>query len=152
MYFQFLPTISLETHWGKLYFTKKALLVLTRHTFENRSRCETKTTDRKILFLKKWETCENQSHSLRDTCPYSELFWSVFFRIRTEYGEIFRIQSEYGKIRTRIIPNADMKLVWMYPGDDCSLFLFRFFNKNFWNIWNLERFMMHVFEIWRISN
>ena len=31
------------------------------------------------------------------------LFWSVFSRIRTEYGEIvfLRIQSECGKIRTR---------------------------------------------------
>ena len=27
--------------------------------------------------------------------------WSVFSRIRTEYGEILRIQSECGKIRTR---------------------------------------------------
>ena len=26
--------------------------------------------------------------SLREKCSYSELFWSVFFRIRTEYGEI----------------------------------------------------------------
>ena len=24
--------------------------------------------------------------SLRKNCPYSELFWSVFSRIRTEYG------------------------------------------------------------------
>ena len=29
--------------------------------------------------------------ALRKKCPYSELFWSVFFRIRTEYGEIIRI-------------------------------------------------------------
>ena len=35
--------------------------------------------------------------SLREKWPYSELFWSVFFRIRTEYGEI----------RTRITPNTD---------------------------------------------
>ena len=28
-------------------------------------------------------------------------FWSVFSRIRTEYGEILCIQSEYGKIRIR---------------------------------------------------
>ena len=28
-------------------------------------------------------------------------FWSVFSRIRTEYGEIDRIQSKCGKIRTR---------------------------------------------------
>ena len=26
--------------------------------------------------------------TLRKNCPYSELFWSVFSRIRTEYGEI----------------------------------------------------------------
>ena len=26
--------------------------------------------------------------ALRKTCPYSELFWSVFSRIWTEYGEI----------------------------------------------------------------
>ena len=26
--------------------------------------------------------------SLRKKCPYSELFWSVFSRIRTEYGEV----------------------------------------------------------------
>ena len=29
--------------------------------------------------------------ALRKKCPYSELFWSVFSRIRTEYGEILRI-------------------------------------------------------------
>ena len=28
---------------------------------------------------------------MREKCPYSELFWSVFSRIRTEYGEILRI-------------------------------------------------------------
>ena len=26
--------------------------------------------------------------ALSEKCPYSELFWSVFSRIRTEYGEI----------------------------------------------------------------
>ena len=26
-------------------------------------------------------------HALRKKCPYSELFWSVFYRIWTEYGE-----------------------------------------------------------------
>ena len=35
--------------------------------------------------------------TLRENCPYTELFWSVFSRIRTEYG----------KIRTRIAPNTD---------------------------------------------
>ena len=51
-----------------------------------------------------------QKDTLREECPYSELFWSVFSRIRIEYGEIqisLRIQSECGKIRTRISPNTD---------------------------------------------
>ena len=37
-------------------------------------------------------------------------FWSVFSRIRTEYGDLrvhLRIQSECGKIRTRKSPNTD---------------------------------------------
>ena len=28
------------------------------------------------------------TNSLREKCPYSELFWSVFSRIQTEYGEL----------------------------------------------------------------
>ena len=31
------------------------------------------------------------SYSLREKCPYSELFSSAFSRIRTKYGEILRI-------------------------------------------------------------
>ena len=45
--------------------------------------------------------------SLRKKCPYSELFWSAFSRIRTEYEVSLRIQSECGKMQTRIIPNTD---------------------------------------------
>ena len=37
------------------------------------------------------------SFALRKRCRDSELFWSVFFRIRTEYG----------KMRTKITPNTD---------------------------------------------
>ena len=47
---------------------------------------------------------------LREKCPYSELFWRAFSRIRTEYGQILRIshiQSECGKLRIRITPNTD---------------------------------------------
>ena len=40
---------------------------------------------------------------LQKNCPYSELFWFSFSRIRTEYGEILRI-SPYS-IRMR--ENAD---------------------------------------------
>ena len=37
--------------------------------------------------------------TLREKCLYSEFFWSVFSRIRTEYGDL-RIHSECRKIRT----------------------------------------------------
>ena len=40
-----------------------------------------------------------KQHSLREKCPYSELFCSEFSRIRTKYGEILslRIHSKYGR-------------------------------------------------------
>ena len=47
---------------------------------------------------------------LREKCPYSELFWSVFPRIWNNierYGISLRIQSECGKIRTRITRNTN---------------------------------------------
>ena len=42
--------------------------------------------------------------TLREKCPYSELFWFAFSRIWTEFGEILslRIQSKCGKMRNRI--------------------------------------------------
>ena len=42
-----------------------------------------------IKFLKFY--CRFHDLTLRKKCPYAELFWSVFSRIRTEYGEILRI-------------------------------------------------------------
>ena len=39
--------------------------------------------------------------ALREKCPSTGFFWTLFSRIRAEYGVSFRIQSEYGKIRTR---------------------------------------------------
>ena len=41
--------------------------------------------------------------TLRKKCPYSDLFWSAFFRIRTEYGEIRSISLYSVQIRE----NAD---------------------------------------------
>ena len=43
------------------------------------------------------------SFSRREKCSYSELFWSAFSRIRTEYGEIQSI-SPYS---VRMRENAD---------------------------------------------
>ena len=48
--------------------------------------------------------------SLREKCPFSELFWSAFFRIRTEYWEILRISLYSVRMlekQTRITPKTD---------------------------------------------
>ena len=56
------------------------------------------------------------SIALCEKCPYSELLWSVFSRIRTEYSQLEfssnwenadHIQSEYGKMQNRTTSNTD---------------------------------------------
>ena len=47
-----------------------------------------------------------QTYSLRKKCPYSELRWSKFSFIRTDFASI-RIQSECGEMQTRITPNTN---------------------------------------------
>ena len=42
-----------------------------------------------MCFLWKYESIYESNTATK--CPYSELFWSAFSRIWTEYGEIFRI-------------------------------------------------------------
>ena len=37
--------------------------------------------------------------ALREKCPYSELFWSIFSRIRTEFGEIWNISPYSVRMR-----------------------------------------------------
>ena len=53
---------------------------------------------------------QKEGLTLPKKCLYSELFWSAFFRIRTEYGERYvvslRILSDCGKMLTRITPNT----------------------------------------------
>ena len=45
-----------------------------------------------------------RTKSLREKCPYSELFWSKFSFIRTEYGEIFNPNTgKYGPGKTRYL-------------------------------------------------
>ena len=50
-----------------------------------------------------WNSVEISS--LSEKCPYSEIFWSAFSRIRTEYGEILRISSYSVRMRE----NTDQK-------------------------------------------
>ena len=50
------------------------------------------------------------NYSLRGKCPYSELFWPVFSRIWTKYGEIRGIYAylvRMRELRTRISLNMD---------------------------------------------
>ena len=54
--------------------------------------------------------------SLREKCPNTELFWSIFSCTGTEYGENLRIQSKYRKIRTRKTPHLDTFLVVFQTG------------------------------------
>ena len=56
---------------------------------------------------REWLVNPRKTQPLHKKCPYSEFFWSVFFRLRTEYGEIRNIQSKCGKIRTRKTTNTD---------------------------------------------
>ena len=62
-----------------------------------------------------------ESQLPRKKCSYSELFWSAFSRIRTEYGVSLRFQSECRKMQTKITPNADTFYVVNYS--DMKMFL-----------------------------
>ena len=44
-------------------------------------------------------------YALREKCPSSELFWSIFSRIRTEYGEILRISPYSVPMRENMYQN-----------------------------------------------
>ena len=73
--------------------------------------------------------------SLRKKCPYSELFWPAFSRIRTENGKILRIspnlvqmRENAGKMRTRITPTRDLfyavnskQIFWHFGKIQCRL-------------------------------
>ena len=55
------------------------------------------------LWVVIWAHVGDIYNSLREKCPYSELVWSAFFRIRTEYEEIFRVSPYSVQMRE----NAD---------------------------------------------
>ena len=69
--------------------------------------------------VKKYCSCDKLCQfSVRKKCPYSELFWSVFCRIRTEQGKILRISLHsvrMQKIRARITPNMELLLYMEHP-------------------------------------
>ena len=49
--------------------------------------------------------------SLREKCPYSEFFRSVFSRIWTEYGEILCISPNTDKLRIRALHAVKIYLI-----------------------------------------
>ena len=57
-----------------------------------RAECHVNYTGMKVDIIE-----QNVTLTLREKCPHSELFWSVFSRI----------PSKCRKIRTRITPNTD---------------------------------------------
>ena len=59
--------------------------------------------------------------SLRKKCRFSELFWSAFSRIRTEYGEILRPYS------VRMQENADQNNS-KYGHFPCSIYFIHIFS------------------------
>ena len=56
------------------------------------------------------------SLSLHKMCPYSEIFWSVFSRIRTEYGEI-RSTSPYSVWRRENTHQKKLP-IWHFSRND----------------------------------
>ena len=52
------------------------------------------------------DSASNRRNTLREKCPYSDVFWSVFSLIWTEYGEILRSISPYS---VRMKENTDQK-------------------------------------------
>ena len=56
--------------------------------------------------------------TLREKCPYSEFFWTVFSRIWTEYGGIRRENSdqknsEYGHFLRNVVSNHLHERSWL---------------------------------------
>ena len=47
----------------------------------------------------------NKQDLLRNECAYSELFWSVFFDIRTECGEIRNISPYLVRMKEKVDQN-----------------------------------------------
>ena len=51
-------------------------------------KCEISKERISFIVNNKAQPAKNTALILRKKCPYSEFFWSVFSRIRTEYGDL----------------------------------------------------------------
>ena len=88
---------------------------------------------------------------LREKCPYSKLFWSVFFRIRTEYGEITpnNSESEYGLFLCRV-----WFIVHVFSGMEFWTFSFLSLSQDVFGYLSVRRFFLFFFFIflWMMIN
>ena len=94
---------------------------------------------------------------MREKCPYLELYWSIFSRIKNQkrYFVSLRIQYECRKIRTRITPNTDTfyaVFIWgkTYVGNHKSVLLI-LKTRNKCNSLNYESFR-HIYLIRRVCD
>ena len=90
-----------DLNWEPVVSEHKCLIILISWTMCVLQLLASELMTLTFLLMQKeliWST-------LHEKCSYSEFSWSVFSRIRTEYGEI-RL-SECGKMRTRKTPNTD---------------------------------------------
>ena len=62
--------------------------------------------------------------TLRKKCPYSELFWSVFSRIPTEYGKILRISPYSVRMRENTDQNNSEYGHFLHSISNCFLLIF----------------------------
>ena len=76
------------------------------------SHVATKSSTKLFLMNNLLSIQQYRNHSLRKKCPYLELFWSVFSRIRTEYGEILRI-SAYSVQIWENAPKTEILTQWL---------------------------------------
>ena len=63
---------------------------------------------------------KNEIIAPREKCPYLQLFWFAFFRIRTEYGEILRISPYSVQMRENTVQNNSE--YWVFSGPYFSVF------------------------------
>ena len=147
---KFQQSVSTESSWIISLHTDFNSYVLKKTKFSNitvihpRHKSNATTKSQPCCFFSEYA-------SLRKKCPYSELFWSAFSRIRTEYGAIgvsLCIQSECGKMQTRTTRNTEFfHAVHVFK---CSIINLK--NAPFINIWRTvtdqQKFVDHKLRTW----
>ena len=72
--------------------------------------------------------------TLREKCPYSELFWSSFFRIQTEYGGILRFSPYSFRMRENAAQNNSEYGHFLRSGSQPLKLMYLFAIKSVWMV------------------